>query len=256
MSKELIRTRLLILDFVLSDPNRQYLETEADKIRYFNRELGIPLPLIPSRTYRSQKSSSQTERYFVDRFPIFLATEPLPTPTFVYCDSDQPGLFGYLTHVRNYEQLLQRVDGFNFIYASPDSAKFGRAQRFFSKIFDSRLPTDTTQLARYFDIRQLWEDHKTESLTRADRDLLRDGDKRFQGEIFESLYQKWSAGTLSPADLQRQFEGREAVQKRAFASHLLSDNYDIFRAANSAPIRPAFENEGSNSRSTSGPTSA
>jgi len=241
LSKELIRTRLLILDFVLADPNRQYLETEADKIRYFNRELGIPLPLIPSRTYRSQKSSAQTERYFVDRFPIFVTTDPLPKPTFVYCDSDQPGLFGYLTHVRNYEQLLRRVDAFNFIYASSDSAKFGRAQRFFSRAFNSNPPADAAQVARYFDIRQLWEDHKTESLTRADRDLLRDGDKRFQGEIFESLYQKWSAGTISRADLQRQFEAPEVGQKRGFTSHLLSDNYDIFRAANSAPIRPAFE---------------
>ena len=103
LSKELIRTRLLILDFVLSDPNRQYLETEADKVRYFNRELGIPLTLIPCRTYKSRKSGSQTDRYFVDRFPIFLTSEPVPTPTFVYCDSDLPGLFGYLTHVRNYE---------------------------------------------------------------------------------------------------------------------------------------------------------
>ena len=256
LSKELIRTRLLILDFVLSDPNRQYLETEADKIRYFNRELGIPLPLIPSRTYKSRRSSSQTDRYFVDRSPIFLIADPFPRPTFVYCDSDQPGLFGYLTHLRNYEQLLQRVGGFNFIYASPDSAKFGRAQRFFSRAFDSNPPADATQLARYFEIRQLWEGHKTESLTRADRDLLRDGDKRFRGEIFESLYQKWSAGTISLADIQHQFGVPEAGEKRVFATHLLSDKYDIFRGANSAPIRPAFENAGSNSRSNSGSISA
>ena len=256
LSKELIRTRLLILDFVLSDPNRQYLETEADKVQYFNRELGIPLTLIPCRTYKSRRSGSQTDRYFVDRFPIFLTIEPLPTPTFVYCDSDLPGLFGYLTHVRNYEQLLRRLHGFNLVYASPDSAKFRRAQGFFSRTFDPNTPMDTAQLARYFDIRQLWESHKTESLTRADRDLLRDGDKRFQGDMFEFLYQKWSAGTISQPDLQLQFGHSEASQKRGFSTHLLPENYDIFRGANSAPIRPASENEGSNRRSTSGSIAA
>ena len=92
------------------------------------------------RTYKSRKSGSQTDRYFVDRFPIFLTNEPLPTPTFVYCDSDLPGLFGYLTHVRNYEQLLRRLHGFNLVYASPDSAKFRRAQGFFSRTFDSNTP--------------------------------------------------------------------------------------------------------------------
>ena len=256
LSKELIRTRLLILDFVLCDPNRQYLETEADKVQYFNRELGIPLTLIPCRTYKSRKSGSQTDRYFVDRFPIFLTDEPLPMPTFVYCDSDLPGLFGYLTHVRNYEQLLGRLRGFNLVYASPDSAKFRRAQGFFSRTFDPNTPMDTAQLARYFDIRQLWESHKTESLTRADRDLLRDGDKRFQGDMFEFLYQKWSAGTISQPDLQLQFGHSEASQKRGFSTHLLPENYDIFRGANSAPIRPASENEGSNRRSTSGSIAA
>jgi len=133
LSKELIRTRLLVLDFVLSDPNRQYLETEADKVQYFNRELGIPLTLIPCRTYKSRTSGAQTDRYFVDRFPIFLTEKPPQTPTFVYCDSDLPGLFGYVTQVRNCEALLRRLPGFNLIYASPDAAKFHRAQRFFSR---------------------------------------------------------------------------------------------------------------------------
>lgn len=252
LSKELIRTRLLILDFVLSDPTRQYLETEADKVRYFNSELGIPLTLIPCRAYKSQKTGSQTDRYFVDRFPIFLSNELLPTPTFVYCDSNLPGLFGYLTHVRNYEQLLRRLHGFNLVYASPDSEKFRRAQRFFSRSFDSGTAIDAAELARYFDIRQLWENHKTESLTRADRDFLRDGDKRFHGDKFDSLFQKWSTGAVSQSDLQLQFDDSEAKQKASFSTHLLSDNYDIFRGVTSAPIRPAFENQGSNSRSTSG----
>jgi hypothetical protein len=256
LSNELIRTRLLILDFVLCDPNHQYLETEADKVQYFNRELRIPLTLIPCRTYKSRKSGSQTDRYFVDRFPIFLTNEPLPMPTFVYCDSDLPGLFGYLTHVRNYEQLLRRLHRFNLVYASPDSAKFRRAQSFFSRTFDSTSPMDTAPLARYFDIRRLGESRKTECLTRTDRDLLRDGDKRFQGALFESLYQKWSAGTVSQSDLELHFGDSRSSKKTGFSTHLLPDNYDIFRGANSAPLRPAFENDGSNSRSTSGPMTA
>ena len=115
---------------------------------------------------------------------------------------------------------------------------------------------DTAQLARYFDIRQLWESHKTESLTRADRDLLRDGDKQFRDALFESLYQQWSAGTISQSDLELHFSDPRGTKKRGFSTYLLPDNYDIFRGANSAPLRPASENEGSNSRSSSGPMTA
>ena len=102
----------------------------------------------------------------------------------------------------------------------------------------------------------LRESQRTESLTRADRDLLRDGDKRFQGVLFESLYQKWWAGTMTQPDLQLQFGGSEVSQKRGFSTHLVPENHDIFRGTNRAPIRPAFENEGSKSRSSSGSMSA
>jgi hypothetical protein len=59
-----------------------------------------------------------------------------------------------------------------------------------------------------------------------------------------------------PTGLQRQFFGSEVSLKRGFSTHSLPENYDIFRGANSAPIRPASENEGSNPRSSSGSMSA
>ena len=113
-------------------------------------------------------------------------------------------------------------------------------------------PWTPTNWPGIFDIRQLWESHKTESLTRTDRDLLRAGDKRFQGALFESLYQKWWAGTVSQSDLEVHFGDSRSSKKTGFSTHLLPDNYDIFRSSNSAPLRPAFVHDGSNSRSTSG----
>ena len=91
LSDELIRTRLLILDVVLARPDHQYLETEHEKVRYFHEKLGLPLGLLPHRTYKGTKSQSETQRYFVDRFPIFRG-HPEPgahhsVPAFVYCDS-------------------------------------------------------------------------------------------------------------------------------------------------------------------------
>jgi hypothetical protein len=55
-------------------------------------------------------------------------------------------------------------------------------------------------LARYFQIRRLWETRQHASLTRADRDHLRAGDKQYKGEPFESAYQKWFAAGLPELD--------------------------------------------------------
>src|SRR5438552_9120257 len=107
LSNELIRTRLLILDFVLAHPGMEYLETEAEKVAYF-RELAVPEALIPGRVYKGIDPNSTTKRCFVDRFPIFLSTKSdcAPgelTPTFVYADSANRSLFQYITHLRSHE---------------------------------------------------------------------------------------------------------------------------------------------------------
>ena len=51
LSSELIQTRLLILDFVLTHPGQEYLETEAEKVAYF-RELAVPEAILPGRIYK------------------------------------------------------------------------------------------------------------------------------------------------------------------------------------------------------------
>ena len=76
LSNDLIRTRLMILDFVLGHLEHQYLETEAQKVAYFHRKLHVPLPVLPGRIYKGIKSNSNTKRYFVDRFPVFIPCGP------------------------------------------------------------------------------------------------------------------------------------------------------------------------------------
>ena len=39
---DFIRTRLLILDFVLAHPDLQYLESQAEKLKFFREQLGLP----------------------------------------------------------------------------------------------------------------------------------------------------------------------------------------------------------------------
>lgn len=233
LSNDLIRARLLILDFVLGHLEHQYLETEADKVDYFHRKLHVPLHALPGRIYKGIKSNSNTKRYFVDRFPIFIPSGPDPlslslAPTFVYCDSTKPGLLRYMGHLRTYEHLLNQLPAFNFVYAAANDTKFKRAGKFFAQLFTSEGNPDTNGLIRYFEIRQLWEDHKTSALTRFDRQLLRDGDKRFHNQIFEDAYRQWSAAKISQTALDDVLRRAKAQQSRLFSTCVLPDDYDIF----------------------------
>lgn len=233
LSNDLIRTRLLVLDFVLGHLEHQYLETEADKLAYFHRKLRIPLPTLPGRIYEGIQSNSHTKRFFVDRFPVFIPCGPeslfLPlTPTFVYCDTTEHGLLRYISHLRTYQELLSQLTTFNFVYAAATDAKFKRAGKFFSRLFTSDSSSDPDRLIRYFRIRQLWEDHKTSSLTRPDRQLLRDGDRRFRGQLFQDAYRLWTAGKLSETELASVVRKAKTDECRLFFTCLLPDDYDIF----------------------------
>lgn len=156
-----VHTRLLILDFVLAHPNECYLETEADKVAHFRDPLAIPPSVFPGRTYRGKQSDRDTTtRHFVDRFPVFLPglNNPLslpPVTTFTYCDTCQPDLFAFASHLRSYHSFLRQLPAFNFVYASPDRSKFHRAMRFFKGVFAEPQEIDARHLVRYFQVRLL-----------------------------------------------------------------------------------------------------
>jgi len=65
------------LDFVLAHQQCDYLETEGENLRYFCDELNIDRKLLPSRRYSGAIKERKTDRYFVDKFPIQVATNRL-----------------------------------------------------------------------------------------------------------------------------------------------------------------------------------
>jgi len=231
LSDELIRTRLLILDFVLAHPEHDYLETEHDKVRYFHEERSLPVALLPHRTYRGTQSQSETQRYFVDRFSIFLnrltASDVRSFPTFLYCDSTNNSLVGFLSYLEKYQPLLHCLPEFELLYAAPNVAKFHRAEKVVTRLFAPSPHANPQHLCQYFTIRRLWENGQTSQLTRSDRDLLRDGDQRYQGQFFANAYQEWASKALSPTDLGTLFNPIPEPQKVAFKTHLLPESYDI-----------------------------
>lgn len=234
LSDELIHTRLLILDLVLAQPEHRYLETEAEKVSFFHEKLGIPLSVLPGHVYAGIKSLSTTKRYFVDRFPIFLTIagtgrdRSQEFATFTYCDCYGRDLKPFLHHLQAYQPFLLRLPHFEFVYASPDPAKFERARRVFDRLFSADANESRQSLVRYFSLRKLWEERKYNSLTREDRDLLRAGNVRYAAERFQSAYKTWlkENGSLADTDAVRGTDS--GAQPPVFHTQLLPNRYDFF----------------------------
>ena len=60
--------RLMLLDAVLADPDRNWLATEQDKVSYFTLTYRIPRQDLPSLTFRAE--DAETVRYFPEKLPI------------------------------------------------------------------------------------------------------------------------------------------------------------------------------------------
>ena len=148
--------------------------------------------LLPSRVYASR----------VDRFPIFVTKTPSGSPlvTFTYVDAGSPTLKGFITHLEAYEAMLRFLPRFEFIYLAPSDRLFKAAEAEFSRIVLGRFAGNSGEgLLRYFLVRSAWETRQR--VAAADVVFLNEAKRQFHGKAFETLFQKWVAGSLEDGEV-------------------------------------------------------
>jgi hypothetical protein len=209
-SVEFICTRLLLLDFILGNLGFTYLETEPEKVAFFCDTLAVPRKLLPAKTYEGGPRSEPTLRYFVDKFPLFFDhTESTSSPvvTFSYVDPGQASLAGFANHLRAYFPLLQQLETFSFLYIANRPVHFVAAEQCFVSLVRLPLEADvSSEILRYFRLRNAWELKRYGSLSASDIEWLKEATHRFQGERFEASYHAWSSGVLTEESLRTEFE--------------------------------------------------
>src|SRR5256885_3379236 len=125
-SLEHIRTRLVALDFVLTHLQYEYLETEDDKLNYFCQQLDLPKELLPRKRYSGAVHNRTTERYFVDKFPMFLCSGSFTSPvvTFTFVDPGLGILDSFKTHLLAYGSLFEALSEVRLGYIFPRPTQF------------------------------------------------------------------------------------------------------------------------------------
>jgi hypothetical protein len=209
-SAEFIRTRLLLLDFILGNLGFNYLETEPEKVAWFCDTLSVPRKVLPAKTYERGPRSEPTLRYFVDKFPMFLdPTESPSSPvvTFSYVDSGQASLAGFATHLHAYLPLLRQLESFSFLYIANSPVHFVPAEQYFVSLVRAPLEADMSgEILRYFRLRNAWDLKRYGSLSANDIEWLKEATHRFRGERAEVTYHQWSAGKLTEEALRTELE--------------------------------------------------
>jgi hypothetical protein len=225
-SVEFIRTRLLLLDFVLANLAFNYLETEPEKVAFFCDALGVPRKVLPAKTYEGCPRSEPTLRYFVDKFPLFLdrtESHSSPVVTFSYVDPGQASLAGFANHLHAYLPLLRQLESFSFLYIANSPVHFVLAEQCFVSLIRAPLEADvSSEILRYFQLRNAWELKRYGSLSATDIEWLNEATHRFHGERFEGSYHAWSSGTLTEESLRMEFAQLGPHRSVSFRSYLIA----------------------------------
>jgi hypothetical protein len=228
-SFEYIRTRLVLLDFVLENLHCDFLETEPDKIRFFCENLGLPKDALPAKVYTGGQNTRPTVRYFVDKFPLFLdgsATSGSPVATFTFVDSGSASIANFGVHLAGYQMLFRLLDAFRFLYIAPRPAAFARAEKRFRSFVQSPTERDvSSEVLRYFIVRRKWEKHEYVVPVTEDLEFLSEGRRRFHGERLESLYQSWLTGTIDEPALRAVFAQLNPGKKVSFETYLVRNHH-------------------------------
>ena len=208
-SFEFIRTRLVLLDFLLTHPDYVYFETAEDKVRFFSETLALSAEHLPVMIYEGGPKNCPALRYFVDGFPLFLAP-PVPglspVVTFSYVDSGVSAGSGFARHLAAYQPLFRQLDSFRFLYISPKATHSRSAEDRFRAAVKRPLESEVSaELLRYFKIRRKWEDREYIVPVTSDLEFLSEAKRRFDGERFEGLYSAWRLGRLTEQALRAAF---------------------------------------------------
>ncbi len=223
-SFDYIRTRLVLLDFVLENLDEDFLETEQDKVSFFCEKLAVPQDALPAKVYEGGLNN-RTIRYFVDKFPLFVSTPisaPAPVVGFSYVDAGSASTASLGVHLAAYQRLFGYLNAFRFLYIANRPAAFGRAERCFRSFVKEPLETDVAvEILRYFSIRQKWERHEYVVPVTEDLEFLSDARRRFQGQRFEDLYASWEAGRIDEGALRAEFTQPPPGRKVSFETYLV-----------------------------------
>jgi len=234
-----IKGRLMALDFVLTHRDRFYLATEQEKVDYFTKTLGIDRDILPAKLYRSAANGSNTARYFIEKYPLFLSEPPFSghatfsVGSFGFVDEGAVTLSGFETFLAQYRALFAALTRFAVVYIAANSARCGRASALFERFASDggslALDPDIRRLLDHFAARRLYEAKQFASFDRAGLIRLRNEQQEFSGSEWEAIYGLWQRGgdaavfeNLSPNRV------RPGRLSGTFSACVLEHSYDFF----------------------------
>jgi hypothetical protein len=210
-SPALIARKLMLLDFVLMQPERDWYVTEPEKVDLFTNKLGVPVHALPHRTYEAvRRLAGPTVRYCVQKLPIFVTTNP--TRVHFVCLVTDPNARDIGLFVREHYPLLTQLAAYTLVVVRPshitnDPDCTAACERAMRAMATAPRALDEATLPWYFDARRRIEHGQLRTLSVADIDRYRTCRTRAGGTL-DALYSQWVEHQGPPIETLDRIIGR------------------------------------------------
>jgi hypothetical protein len=219
-----IKSRLMVLDFVLAHLSANMLIEEVGKVDFFTTQCNIRPELLP-------QSRAGRLMFFPDGFPILVTNAGIPQ--FTFFDEGQVTATRFERFLKQYQPLFEALGKFELIYVADSESNSGRAKAAFDRFLPqdrlrgvtSLTPMGIEHFLEFLDASKRY-DIKGAVTSARDLEVLHEGERIYISLEHRALQAAWNNGSTS-ADRIRQRFLQKSLQV-TFTTVVLPYSYPIY----------------------------
>lgn len=190
-----IARKIMLLDFVLTHSDVEWLAAEADKVELFADRFGVSRSALPQRAYTSiAPQDDATIRFFPHKLPLAITSDP-PVCHLAYLSAEL-GPAAFEAFLEAHADLLRQLSSWTVIAIAPPNLATSLVTC--ERAFERFVGRQTSVLARradeviaYFHLRRTVDSGSLAQLSVAHINQFRTMKDRFRAADVERLYQEW-----------------------------------------------------------------
>lgn len=243
-----IKSRLMLLDFILANLRANVLEDPASKVDFFTTQCGVAHESLP-HSYAGRLT------YFADGFPILVTSAGIPQFTFI--DEGQVTITRFERFLKQYQALFEALGEFELIYIADAESSSARAKATFDRFLPadrlrgvtSMTPMGVEHFLDYLAASQRYE-AKGGVTSARDLEVLREGEHLYTSLEHRALQAAWNNRSTSADRIRHRFLQKSL--RAAFSTVVLPYHYPT----DTTPHQPRNEDARETMLQTSGETTS
>ena len=238
-----IKSRLMVLDFVLDHIGEKLLDSVQSKADFFTHTVGLGEEVLPW----------SGALIFPEEFPIL--TDERRTVRFTFFDEGALSTSSLKTFVRRHRALFNALSGFELMYIAESGQNFERARKVFAALYPERkvlgetpmTPRGVDHFLEYLRARET-NDTPNRAIALRDLEVLREGESVYTTLEHQALYAAWKIGSTTTEKIRQRFHQPGPLAK--FTTIVLPYRYPLYQFRRERKMEPGL---GSSHRSNAVP---